>query len=199
MHTAALFRRRGGTVVVAYNSAHQASALVFTVFLAVYETGVSLAAIFRGYACCLAAFALVHGALVQPGKRLRDNQRHGALFVREIRGRSDSTVGSRAGDRFFPGDRAEYVARVRPPWLRAVRESVGADAYEKRERPSFCTRLRAVAFNSAFLPLLAYKTATLLSLQFFVAVLQPRPGRKLNVAAPSRCTFLVRSVERARS
>ena len=54
-----------------FNGAHQMGSLVFLAFLGIYGSGVSLPAIFRGYAACLAGFALLHGCVIQPPSRYR--------------------------------------------------------------------------------------------------------------------------------
>ena len=50
MHLAQLFLGREGSVTTIFNGAHQMGSLVFLAFLGIYGSGVSLQAIFRGYA-----------------------------------------------------------------------------------------------------------------------------------------------------
>ena len=56
---------------------------------------------------------------------------------------------------------------------------------DEEKKPGFVASAKAVVKHTVFLPLLAYKATVLLSLQFFVAVLQPRlaeDGRAPSIA-----------------
>ena len=121
--------------------------LVFLAFLGIYVRGVSLPAIFRGYAACLAGFVLLHGCVIQPSTRYRK------------------------------GDEVSLSCGV--PCLRAHQ------IHTDEDKPGFVASATAVIKHTVFLPLLAYKATVLLSLQFFVAVLQPRlaeDGRAPSIA-----------------
>ena len=122
--------------------------LVFLAFLGIYGSGVSLPAIFRGYAACLAGFAVLHGCVIQPSTRY-----------------------------YRKGDHVSLTCAV--PCLRA-HQSV-----DEENKPGFVASAKAVITHTVFLPLLTYKATILLSLQFFVAVLQPRlaeDGRAPSIA-----------------
>ena len=147
MHLAQLFIGREGSVTTIFNGAHQMGSLVFLAFLGIYGSGVSLPAIFRGYAACLAGFALLHGCVIQPPSRYRK------------------------------GDHVSLTCAV--PCLRAHQ------IHTDEEKPGFVASAKAVIKHTVFLPLLAYKATILLSLQFFVAMLQPRlaeDGRAPSIA-----------------
>ena len=147
MHLAQLFPDTVGSVTTIFNGAHQMGSLVFLAFLGIYGSGVSLSSIFRGYAACLAGFALLHGCVIQPPSRYRK------------------------------GDHVSLTCAV--PCLRA-HQSV-----DEENKPGFVASATAVVKHTVFLPLLAYKATVLLSLQFFVAVLQPRlaeDGRAPSIA-----------------
>ena len=136
MHLSALFPGKEGSVTTIFNGAHQMGALVFLGFLGIYESGISLAAIFRGYAACLASFAVLHLCVLQPPTRYRK------------------------------GDAASLKCGV--PCL------IVHQFTEDDPKGNFAASAKAVAAHVVFLPLLAYKASILLSLQFFVATLQPR-------------------------
>ena len=147
MHLAQLFPDTVGSVTTIFNGAHQMGSLVFLAFLGIYGSGVSLSSIFRGYAACLAGFALLHGCVIQPSTRYRK------------------------------GDQVALVCSV--PCLRA-HQSV-----DEENKPGFVASAIAVMKHTVFLPLLTYKATILLSLQFFVATLQPRlaeDGRAPSIA-----------------
>jgi hypothetical protein len=147
MHLAQLFLGREGSVTTIFNGAHQMGSLVFLAFLGIYGSGVSLSSIFRGYAACLAGFALLHGCVIQPPSRYRK------------------------------GDRVALACGV--PCLRAHQ------IHTDEEKPGFVASSKAVIKHTVFLPLLTYKATILLSLQFFVAMLQPRlaeDGRNQTIA-----------------
>ena len=147
MHLAQfLYSGLGDTI---FNGAHQMGSLVFLAFLGIYGSGVSLSSIFRGYATCLAGFALLHGCVIQPPSRYRK------------------------------GDQVSLTCAV--PCLRAHQ------IHTDEEKPGFVASSKAVIKHTVFLPLLTYKATILLSLQFFVAMLQPRSrGRPLH---QSRATW----------
>ena len=147
MHLAQLFPGKEGSVTTIFNGAHQMGSLVFLVFLGIYGSGVSLPAIFRGYAACLAGFALLHGCVIQPSTRYRK------------------------------GDQVLLTCAV--PCLRAHQ------IHTDENKPGFVASATAVVKHTVFLPLLTYKATVLLSLQFFVATLQPRlaeDGRAPSIA-----------------
>ena len=130
--------------------------LVFLAFLGIYGMGVSLPVIFRGYATCLAGFALLHGCVIQPPSRYRK------------------------------GDQVSLTCAV--PCLRAQQERT------EENKPGFVASARAVIKHVVFLPLLTYKATILLSLQFFVAMLQPRlaeDGRSPSIARDMVVVFNV--------
>ena len=148
MHLAQLFIGREGSVTTIFNGAHQMGSLVFLAFLGIYGSGVSLQAIFRGYAACLAGFACLHGCVIQPPSRYRK------------------------------GDHVSLTCAV--PCLRA--HQIRTD---EENKPGFVASAKAVIKHTVFLPLLTYKATILLSLQFFVAMLQPRlaeDGRNQTIA-----------------
>ena len=151
MHLSALFPGKEGSVTTMFNGAHQMGALVFLAFLGIYEGGISLAAIFRGYAACLASFAVLHFCVLQPPTRYRK------------------------------GDAASLKCGV--PCL-TVHQFSANDA----KKQSFAASAKSVVAHVVFLPLLAYKASILLSLQFFVATLQPR------LAANGRSPTIARDV-----
>ena len=147
MHLAQLFPDTVGSVTTVFNGAHQMGSLVFLAFLGIYGSGVSLPAIFRGYAACLAGFAVLHGCVIQPSTRYRK------------------------------GDQVSLTCAV--PCLRAHQTRT------EENKPGFVASSIAVMKHTVFLPLLTYKATILLSLQFFVAVLQPRlaeDGRSPSIA-----------------
>ena len=115
--------------------------------MGIYVSGVSLSSIFRGYATCLAGFALLHGCVIQPPSRYRK------------------------------GDHVSLTCAV--PCLRAHQ------VHDEEKKPGFVASSKAVIKHTVFLPLLTYKATILLSLQFFVAMLQPRlaeDGRAPSIA-----------------
>ena len=106
-----------------------------------------MSSIFRGYATCLAGFALLHGCVIQPPSRYRK------------------------------GDQVSLTCAV--PCLRAHQ------IHTDEEKPGFVASAKTVIKHTVFLPLLTYKATILLSLQFFVAMLQPRlaeDGRSPSIA-----------------
>ena len=161
MHISNLFPERRKTVLGAFSTAHQVSTFLFSLWLPVFSSSprVSLAALFRGYAALLVAFAAV-SALIQPRSRYR------------------------LGDAVaFRGCRAVVVAGE-PYAAAAAAEAVVVDDDDDDDddgddggeaaAPSLYDEVRAVARTPGFAPFLAYKASSLLSMQFFVAVLQYR-------------------------